>query len=170
MMSDLFVIGADPGGRQTGIVARKGRELLGFEVIERVGKSDLPDLEYITAVVDAIWQLGRQPQARGGVLAVEGVTKPSGHAKGRKGHLIDPAGLMGTSMVFGAILAEFRHTPLIVVEPGQHGQAALRFYPPELVGPRERTGSGGRLRHCRSAWDIARAGATRARSVITRTA
>lgn len=151
-----FTIGVDPGSRETGIVARQGRDLLGHQVVRRTTKDRFPDVCYIDEVLCAIWRFGKLPDARGGLLAIEGVEPPNPHLG-----MSNPTGVMGTSIVLGAVMGEFRHSPVVLVEPAAHGQAPLRTYPPELIGEKERRGAG-RLRHCRSAWDIARAGATRA--------
>lgn len=156
MSQTHVVIGVDPGGRNTGIVARRKQELLGFEMVQRSGTDKLPGATYLRHVLAAVAELAAMhTDVATGVIAVEGINRPSPHVR-----VTDPTGLLGTAMTLGAVLGYWPDA--VVVPPSHHGDAPLRFYPGELVGPRERAG-GGRLRHCRSAWDIAEAGKRLAR-------
>ncbi len=131
-----LVVACDPGGSETGIVARKGPTLLRAALIKRGnGPGQLPDGPYITEVVDTIAEYaGLEERA---VVAVEGLSKPVPQLG-----TVAVMGLVGTGMVLGAV---------------GHGSSFVRAYPVEL---RPTTGKGrgfDRLRHCRSAFDIAHA-------------
>jgi hypothetical protein len=148
----VVVTGVDPGGRNVGIAARRGDELVDFCVLERKGISEIPDAAWLEEVCGAAVEYH---EGFGGRVAVEGVRPPTGFKYGRRDP-INFAGLIGTSMVLGAIQALLPDA--IVVAPAQHGTAPLSTYPDRLVGDREQVGYG-RYRHARSAWDIAGVGA-----------
>jgi hypothetical protein len=137
------VLGVDPGGRSTGIVAREGQDVLGHTVVTR-GPTETWRT-YTVRVMNAIQGLlVANPDLW---LAVEGLVRPTGQMG-----MMDPATLYRTARILGAI--EWQWPEVVVVRPGGHGAAPLQAYPPELVGPREKKG-GGVLRHARSAYDIA---------------
>lgn len=86
------------------------------------------------------------------VWAVEGLNHPHPRMK-----LVNVRGLLDTARVIGWLdvwLAPSR--TVLEVPPGRHGSGPLAAYPAELVGPRERSGSG-KMRHVRSAFDVAHA-------------
>lgn len=150
------VVGVDPGGRQTGVVARDESGFVWAATITRDDAGSTPGVDYfgevVAAVTDAAGRLS------GTVLvAVEGVVHPNGHVR-----MMNVTGLLGTAMVLGALMQEF--PAAVVVPPGGHGAGPLDAYPAVLRGPRELKGKG-RFRHVRSAWDIAEAGAFVARIV-----
>ncbi|MGH9002126.1 MAG: hypothetical protein ACRDYV_03255 [Acidimicrobiia bacterium] len=148
------VVGVDPGGRQTGVVARHGDELLAADLVTRDGPDVFPDAAYLEEVTDAIGGLLVYASDRAGeaaIVAVEGVVHPSGHVR-----MINAAGLLGTATVLGAVLAHYPNA--LVVPPAKHGGGPRQAYPARLWPPNEKRGMG-RHRHVRSAWDIAGAGA-----------
>lgn len=152
-MPKPLIVGVDPGGRDTGVILRQGDQLHAAAIVTRDG--DLAD--YLAEVLDTIAGYARLHPAGADVaavscIAVEDVTAPTGHARGREGHIIDPAGIIETAKVFGAILATM--TGVVVVDAGGNGSQPLALYPELLVGPLERVGTGKR-RHLRSAWDVA---------------
>lgn len=155
-MTRPATIGIDPGGRATGVVVRYDSRLVWAALLTRSGDADFPDGGYVCEVVDAIFDAERwAPDLADGIpatVALEGLRRPGGHARDRDSHLIDPTGVMGTAMVVGAVLANWPDA--VLVAPGGHGSGPLATYPAELVGEREQVGTG-RLRHLRSAWDIA---------------
>jgi hypothetical protein len=148
----VVVTGVDPGGRNVGITARRDAELVDFSVLERKGVAEIPDADWIEEVCGQVLLF---VDAFNGAVAVEGVRPPTGFKFGRRDPINFP-GLIGTSMVLGAVLAMVPKA--IVVPPAQHGLAPLETYPDRLVGDREKVGAG-RLRHARSAWDVAGVGA-----------
>lgn len=162
------VIGIDPGERETGIIRREGPLLRGFLVVESpakpaTGKAVPLDPLYLAAIIaalDASLSAARAATARAPVIAVEGLKAPNGHVR-----MINARPLITTGVVVGAVLTYLTLAvpdldEIVLVPPGGYGSLPLAAYPRQLVGPREglagmlKTGSG-RLRHARSAWDIA---------------
>mgnify|MGYP007071578864 CR=1 FL=1 len=146
-----MIVGVDPGGATTGIVKRDGTKLLAATLVTNDGDFDA----YLADVEAAL-----EPLTVVGHLAVEDLTHPNPHLG-----LANVTGLLGTAQVLGLV----RHLAAgwveagdlegwVLVPPAGHGSAPLRSYPAPLVGERETKGTG-RLRHARSAWDIAGAGA-----------
>lgn len=91
-------------------------------------------------------------------VAIEGVQKPSPFM-GKSGNVsfTNVNGLLGTAMVLGAVLAAL---PAIVVPPGGNGSDPMGVYPVELRPTRGKGAGGDKLRHERSAWDVAGTGMT----------
>jgi hypothetical protein len=71
--------------------------------------------------------------------------------------LTNVRGLLDTAIVVGVLLG--RH-PLILVPPGKHGKGLLLAYPRPLQPENGRGRGYDRMRHCRSAWDVAGAAMT----------
>lgn len=142
-------IGVDPGGRETGVVLRVGRECARAVVVVR----ELDEMgPYLREVVELLAELGADhPPAVRPLVLVEGVAHPGGRNREGKVDPINVSGLLDAAQVLGAIL--YAYPTALVVPPGGHGKGPLLAYPPELVGARERAGAG-RLRHARSAWDV----------------
>jgi len=115
-------------------------------VVTRDTEGLWPDSGYLIEVRDTV---AAALDIAGGdaVIAVEGVVNPSPHLG-----LSNPGGIIAAGMVLGAVLVG--HPDAVLVRPGRHGSQALNSYPSELIGPRETTGAG-KLRHARSAWDVA---------------
>lgn len=150
-----FVIGVDPGGKSTGIVVRRGKNLLRAVLLQR----DMPSVfewaeECCTAVEDLLAEVRRAARDDDVVVAAEDLSTPSPHMG-----TISVRGLLDTAVVLGAIAGHVN----VFVPPSRHGSHSLQAYPAELVGKHEKSGLG-RLRHCRSAWDIAAAGEALLRS------
>lgn len=143
------VVGVDPGGRQTGVVARCGPQPLFACIVTRADPENVPTAAYVAevtgAVADALDAIGGQA-----LVAVEGVVHPTGHVR-----MVNVTGLLGAAVVLGGVLAAF--PAAVVVPPGGHGAGPLGAYPDDLCGPRESKGTG-RHRHVRSAYDVAAAG------------
>jgi hypothetical protein len=163
-------VGVDPGGRDTGIVLRLGGECFGAFVVTRTGEpgTDLADWEagdwahYLGEILGTVALLvaraAKLPRAGANParVAVEGLTNPGGRAHGQVAP-IRPIDLAATGLVLGAVVTA--HPTATVVAPGGHGSGPTIAYPAELVGSRERAGRG-RMRHARSAWDVAGAAPT----------
>ena len=130
------------------MVLRHGRAVLaGLLVVN----SDAPVLsvDYLAEVIDAARDLIYRGAEAGGcapIVAVEDLVEPNPHLG-----LSNVKGLMDTAQVLGALRAHF---DVVLVAPGGNGSAPLQTYPAELVGDNEPKGTG-KLRHARSAWDVA---------------
>lgn len=131
----------DPGCRQTGLVVCDGSRVVAHEVIERKDHAPLPGVDYLRLVAGKVRAYPHD------WLAVEGVAAPNPHLG-----VVSVDGVLGAAMVLGAAVGGDPHH-VAIVPPGGHGSLPLAAYPPELVGPREKSG-GGVLRHCRSAYDV----------------
>lgn len=134
-------MGVDPGGRHTGVVVRDGPRLLLHHVIASTDVHHVLGELHVIAAAHNVH-----------VVAVEGVTAPTGFKHGKR-EPINLAGLIGTATMFGAIVATWPDA--VVVPPGGNGSGPRGAYPPELFGPREGPAATGRLRHARSAFDVA---------------
>lgn len=144
-------MGVDPGARWVGLVVRQGDVLLEHHTLTRVGDDDLPGRDMLTAVSSAVRALYKAHDAD--AIGVEGVQKPSPFM-GKSGNVsfTNVNGLLGTAMVLGAVLSAF---PAIVVPPGGNGSDPMGVYPVELRPTRGKGAGGDKLRHERSAWDVA---------------
>ena len=145
-MSGTIVLGVDPGCRETGIVLRVDDGVADFTVLERTDTAKLPGGEYVACVIqriDSMWTRAGQP-----TVAVEGVNIPNPHLG-----MTNVGGQIGCAIVLGAVLGVFADA--VVVPPGRNGSGPKAAYPDELWGPREGVAGKGRLRHCRSAFDVA---------------
>lgn len=140
-------VGVDPGGTWTGIIARESDRLLDAEILHRTpGEPDVGWAARVIATID-ILAAEHEHGPSGLVVAVETVVAPTGHL-GK----INLSGLLGTAMIFGAIIG--RYPAAVTVAPAGHGSAGLAAYPHGLRTQREKVGTG-QWRHARSAWDIA---------------
>lgn len=144
----MRVLGVDPGGRHTGIALsdRVSGEDSGMVITRDAGET-----------IDAY--AARAAKTITGLLAtvdlcaVEGWRHPNPHLG-----IANMTGLLDAVFVAGYFTAEAASSTVVVlVPPGGHGSSPLAAYPHRLVGPGETTGTG-KLRHARSAHDIARAG------------
>lgn len=142
------IIAVDPGGTESGIVLRRGDELVYHATIK---ESD--PLEHIRRL---LWGLDQayqhDPTAD---FAVEDVTQPNPHMG-----LTNVKGLIGTARTLGAVLAWGADADVILVPPGGNGSGPLTAYPPALRPTRGLGRGKDGLRHCRSAWDVAGAAET----------
>lgn len=152
------IVGVDPGGIETGVIARRANVLLAATLVRKAPADNFVD--YLAEVLDTVAGTARTTHAA--LIAVEDAVAPSGHAAGRPGHLIEVTGLLQTAKVVGALLTV---AGVALVAPNGHGSQPLPLYPVELVGPLERVGAGKR-RHLRSAWDVAGAGALELRAAL----
>jgi hypothetical protein len=137
----MIVLGVDPGGRTTGLCLVDGRTVMDWQLVERARR---PFDSYLGDVLGYIERLvWLEP------IAVEDLVDPNPHLG-----ITAVRGLLDTAQVIGAIRATFDVT---MVRPGGHGSNLLKSYPPELIGPREGPSGKGKMRHVRSAFDIAQA-------------
>lgn len=153
------VVGVDPGARATGIVLVTADGVVsGVSVENPAGPLLPPPVEYVKRVISAVGDLA----APGVVVAVESVTRPSWHVakSASRGAAGNPTALLGTAVVLGAVLGAYPGA--VLVRPGRNGSGPMGVYPEDLVSVGERRKSGwemrvgsGKLRHQRSAWDVA---------------
>jgi hypothetical protein len=150
-MSGLVIIGVDPGGRMTGIVARHGDTYLGHELVIRRGRAIIPDRTYLHHIAGRVgaWSSG-WPRT---VLAIE-EARAFGRPR-RRPIANGNGGLIALGKVVAAL--ELYFPDAILVMPNGHGRNLLAAYPAPLVAPDEleRLTGDGPLQHCRSAWDVA---------------
>jgi hypothetical protein len=133
----LAVVGVDPGGSDTGIVLRAADKLLAFDVVSRRAaagevRAELPDGAYLCRVVDTVVRFSALTRGST-IVTIEGIKKPTGFAGGKRAPM-NPMGLIATGMTLGAVLPAY----------------------PSALRPTSGRGAGAdRLRHARSAWDVA---------------
>lgn len=160
----MRVLGVDPGARSTGyaVIDTNGYAmptLLRWAVLDRP-KDGTPleavPREYLVDVVAAAADAIRETDAE--LLSVEGIRKPNPHVNRRNGNaIIDPAGLLGTATILGALHGRLWSVPVVIVPPGQNGTYLPLNRYPDPIGT---TGKGNdRKRHARSAYDVAHQGA-----------
>lgn len=143
-MKRPVIVAVDPGGRYSGVVVRQGDALHAHTIVERDGDEAIAS--YVYRVVGAIGELIVELPGAYNVIACEDI-KPMPHLRS------SPMGAFITCKVIGAIMLEWGD--VLMVPPGaRHGLRPLLDYPADLVGPHEVVG-GGKLQHCRSAWDVA---------------
>lgn len=161
MVTAPVVVGVDPGGASTGVVVRHGSRLVDGCTLHRDTQTTPAYLAEVAAAV-----LGYVSVHHATVVAVEDTVPPNPHLG-----VSNPAGIIATAQVLGAVLLAVPDA--VLVPPAGHGRRSsgrvelLARYPVELVGVREQHGTGG-MRHMRSAWDIAAAGALLARAHTNR--
>ena len=152
----MIVLGIDPGGASTGlaIVDTRGNGVGWHALVERDRTEPLT--AYLEAIAD---EVASASDTALDLVALEDLTDPSPHLG-----LANVRGLIDTATVTGWILGVLRYSsvPVTMVAPGEHGSAPIGAYPEAIRSPRERVGAG-RLRHVRSAYDVAIAGARQAR-------
>lgn len=144
------VLGIDPGGVWTGMTARTVDGYVAHKLYCR--RRHEPIDHYARRVSEHLvtdWLLADDPELIPDIAGIEGLNTPNPHVR-----VVALQGILDTAVVFGILLGQLQPTWAHVIPPGNHGAAFLRAYPPELVGAKEKKGSG-ELRHCRSAWDIA---------------
>lgn len=144
-MTALVVVGVDPGGRHTGVVVRRGDELLYAETVERLAGSDRARWAVWCATL--VIQAGAD-SLRPGLVAVEDVRQPNPHVR-----LTNVAALLDTAAVVGAM--GYAYPRVVLVPPGEHGRGPAAAYPAELIPARGLGRGHDWLRHVRSAWDVA---------------
>jgi len=136
----------------TGIVARRGDEYLGHELVIRQGRGAIPGPAYLQEVAErvGVWS-SAWPRA---VLAVEGVRLPDRSSR-RRATANGDGGLIALGKIVAAL--ELYFPDAVIVMPDRHGRNLLAAYPAEIVAADElaRLTGDGSLQHCRSAWDVA---------------
>lgn len=164
----MIVLGIDPGGRWTGYAvietgsSSRPPELVESRTIIRPDRGDLmADVprEHLRDLLEVGLVMATEYAVD--LVAVEGVTKPGGHATGRAGHIINPGPILATGIVYGALAghpweSDPTACPFVRIAPGRNGHLLpLTAYPGKLAT----TSKGGdKLRHERSAYDVAMMG------------
>jgi len=160
-----LVLGIDPGSKFCGLCLVRGRDLVGWRLVERA------EGQTVKGWVEQCWEvmLGLldgvllRPALDPGNLtvAIEAVVKPQSHIDGKL-RLNSPEGLIGTAAVLGGMIvwAASEGFPCVLVRPSGNGSGPRAGYPSELWGAREGPAGTGKLQHVRAAWDTALAGRT----------
>lgn len=161
LLRTSILVGLDPGARDTGIVGIRSDNTVSGVTVHNDGDLLPVPPAYLR---DVITELDRLTDGVDHVLVcVESIHRPNWHVgKGQGGGAAsNPEALIGTAMVLGAVLHRFPDATL--VPPGRNGSRPLRDYPAALVSDGERRRDGwedrvgtGKLRHQRSAWDVAK--------------
>lgn len=107
--------------------------------------------DYLDDIATVLYGLGA-PTAAG----IEEVKPPKAFIRGKQ-RIFNPKPQIETARVYGFVECWLRHYgfTFVPVKPGGNGSGDLSSYPPQIVGPGERTGTGGKLNHARSAYDVA---------------
>ena len=141
------ILGVDPGAAHTGIVVRRGEELLAHHTVDEPDGDHHP-AALLAALDEIAWH--NPPD----VIAVETLVAP------HPGNMVRPHNLTVVGIHLGVTIGWARcrhpHTPLVLVPPGGNGSGALAAYPGALRPTRGRGAGYDRLNHCRSAWDVTR--------------
>lgn len=140
----MIGIGVDPGGTFSAVVTKERDKVLTACVLKRTTGGSFPDAHYINEVLDEITNHIENAD----FIALEGVVEPEPHMG-----LINVAGIIGTGIVFGAVLARWPRA--VIVPPGGNGSLPDHAYPQEI---RKLSRLGGPTKHARSAYDVARVG------------
>lgn len=182
----MIVIGIDPGGQDSGIVVvdatdRRRPKLLHHTTVVRddtPGGAPLIDLVWLRKLDDVL--IGLVDTYLPDLVGIEYVVAPTGHARGRAGHIIAPGPLITTATVASwlANTASAYDVDVALVEPGSNDQGPHQIFPKPLHDPRgackqgtrdvacvQRTciARGGTQRHVRAAWTVAHDAAARQR-------
>lgn len=165
------IIGIDPGSRYTGLViVDSDGHLRAHTTITR--KNTMTDT---STYLPWLWQqvvteLRKPPRRLEGdtVLAIEDIVepKPIRRGNGQGPSITNPRHAIDTAKVFGYLAAKITEQwagRFVVITPNRHGDrhdgnatVMHALYPPQLIGPRETTGTGhGKYHHQRAAWDVA---------------
>lgn len=165
----MIVLGIDPGGAHTGfcLLEHSTRTVHEFGVLDRAKWANEQDWRQANLKVLAEMTNNLTNGGHHIVLAgVEGWNIPNPHVRRRDGNsIINPKGIIDTAFIVGAVLTALDASPVprtILVPPDSNGSQPLMAYPAELVGEKEVKG-GGRLRHARSAFDVAMTAVTLSR-------
>lgn len=155
-----ILIGLDPGARNTGIIAIQDDGHIMAVTVTNSGALLPVPADYLADVIGETLRLLTHDPLNP-TIRVESITRPNWHVgKGQGGgSASNPEALLGTAQVLGAVMAHF---DCELIPPGRNGSKPLGAYPTDLVSDAERRKEGweqrvggGKLRHVRSAWDVA---------------
>ncbi len=140
------VVGIDPGAKETGIVLVEGRSVLAGCTVKRKTGTTIPTADYLHEVLEAVGEYvekGKDP-----IVGVESLVAPNPHM----GYTaVMP--LLGAAVVLGAVLTTYPDA--VLVRPAKNGSRPIESYPKELRPTRGKGAGKDRLRHTRSAFDVA---------------
>lgn len=176
------VLACDPGGAESGIVVRAGSRLLEHALVRLENHDSW--CAYVNDVVATVIELDHEWAAE--MVACEDVVPPNPHVGRRRNardgeglNLTNVQGILRTARVIGAL--EHAIPDVVLVRPGGHGKvpedlprgrhldAWMRNeYPAELLPDKDGAAYTDRLRHCRAAWDLAKAAVKQTRNVQMR--
>ena len=166
--SSPWVLGVDPGAQATGIVVRTGVELAyGTTAVRDKGETvELYALGVVHLVAGIKERFAEVLDGRP-LVAIEAVVAPSVWNNGER-VVLHPQFVMDTCTVAGHIAgwATAQRLEVEWVRPGHNGQGFIGAYPAALRPTRGKGAGKDRLRHLRSAWDVA--GATMGNTVAVR--
>jgi hypothetical protein len=152
-----WVLGVDPGAKATGVVVRYGNELAyGTTALRDKGE---PVEEYAAGVVKlaaGITERFADTLVGRPLVAIEAVLAPNVWNNGDRA-VLHPQSVMDTCTVAGHIAgwATAERIEVEWVRPGHNGQGFMGAYPVALRPTRGKGAGKDRLRHLRSAWDVA---------------
>ena len=155
--SSPWVLGVDPGAQATGIVVRTGDELAyGTTAVRDKGETVELYAAGVVHLVAGIKERFIELLDGRPLVAIEAVLAPSVWNNGER-VVLHPQFVMDTCTVAGHIAgwATAQRLEVEWVRPGHNGQGFIGSYP-AAAAPDPRQGAGkDRLRHLRSAWDVA---------------
>ena len=138
------VVGVDPGAKETGIVLIRRSKLLKACTITRPNGTGIPEPDYLTEIIDTITGY-TTPDT---VISAESLVAPNPHMG-----LTSVTPLLAAAVVLVAILHTWPDT--LLIRPNKNGSRPLSTYPPELRPTRGKGKGTDKLRHVRSAFDVA---------------
>ena len=140
------VVGIDPGAKETGIVLVQSRTVLAGCTVKRRKGTTIPTADYLHEVLEAVAEYverGDNP-----IVGVESLVAPNPHM----GYTaVMP--LLGAAVVLGAVISAYPDA--VLVRPGKNGSRPMDSYPKELRPTRGQGKGTDKLRHTRSAFDVA---------------
>lgn len=145
------IVGVDPGGRYVGVVTCRGKDVTAGAVLTRTTGGELPDAEFVLEVLTEIE--AQVERAGADTIALEWLTMPRGRDPEGNKTIMNIAGIVGTGIIIGAVLARWPHA--VIIKAGDNGGLPDFAYPEAI---RKRVRLGGPTDHARSAYDVAQAG------------
>ena len=158
-----WVLGVDPGAKATGVVVRTGVELAyGTTAVRDKGETVEQYAAGVVNLVAGITERFTELLENYPLVAIEGVLAPNVWNNGER-VILHPQSVMDTCLVAGHIAGWATAERLEVewIRPGHNGQGFMGAYPAALRPTRGKGAGKDRLRHVRSAWDVAGAAPSR---------
>jgi hypothetical protein len=152
-----WVLGVDPGANATGVVVRSGAELVdGTTAVRDKGETVEQYAAGVVNLVAGITERFSETLDGRPLVAIEAVLAPNVWNNGER-VILHPQSVMDTCTVAGHIAGWATAERLDVewVRPGHNGQGFMGAYPAELRPTRGIGAGRDRLRHLRSASDVA---------------
>ena len=152
-----WVLGIDPGAKATGVVVRTGDVLAyGTTAVRDKGETVEQYAAGVVNLVAGITERFTELLENYPLVAIEGVLAPNVWNNGDR-VVLHPQFVMDTCTVAGHVAGRATAERLEVnwVRPGHNGQGFMGAYPADLRPNRGKGAGKDRLRHMRSAWDVA---------------